>query len=164
MPHIESGKLRVLGVASATRSPIYPQALTLHEQGLQKVIASGWYGFMAPAATPRAIVERMEKEINRALANDEIKQKLLAQGLEARGGSAAEFGKFVDDETRKWSELIRQAGLKGNRQAHGRDLINFKRGGSAGVAARRQYLRDREPIIFPNEDIRGQQIILITGL
>jgi len=113
LPHIESGKLRVLGVASATRSPIYPQALTLHEQGLQKVIASGWYGFMAPAATPRAIVERMEKEINRALADNEIRQKLLAQGLEARGGSAAEFGKFVDDETRKWGELIREAGLKG---------------------------------------------------
>ena len=55
----------------------------------------------------------MEKEINRALADNEIRQKLLAQGLEARGGSAAEFGKFVDDETRKWGELIREAGLKG---------------------------------------------------
>ena len=113
LPHIETGKLRVLGVASAARSPIYPQALTLHEQGLPKVIASGWYGFMAPAATPRAIVDRMESEIIRALADPEVKQKLLAQGLEARGGTAAEFGKFVDDETRKWSELIREAGLKG---------------------------------------------------
>jgi tripartite-type tricarboxylate transporter receptor subunit TctC len=113
LPHVESGKLRVLGVASAARSPIYPRALTLQEQGLRNVVGAGWYGFMAPAATPRAIVARLESEIIRALADTEVKQKLLAQGLEARGGTAAEFGKFVDEETRRWSELIREAGLKG---------------------------------------------------
>ncbi|MDQ8728067.1 tripartite tricarboxylate transporter substrate binding protein [Bradyrhizobium sp. LHD-71] len=113
LPHIESGKLRVLGVASANRSPIYPQAQTLREQGLPSVIASGWYGFMAPAATPRTIVDRLQTEINRATADPEVKRKLLVQGLEARGSTAAEFGKFIDDETRKWSELIREASLKG---------------------------------------------------
>lgn len=113
LPHIESGHLRVLGVASAARSPIYPEAPTLREQGLQSVVAAGWYGFMAPAATPRPIVDRLQEEIIRALADPEVKQKLLAQGLEARGGTAAEFGKFIDDETRKWSEVIRVAGLKG---------------------------------------------------
>jgi tripartite-type tricarboxylate transporter receptor subunit TctC len=113
LPHIQTGKLRVLGVASAARSPIYPEALTLREQGLQSVVAAGWYGFMAPAATPPAIVVRLQDEVMRALADPEVKQKLLVQGLEARGGSAAEFEKFIDDETRKWSELIRVAGLKG---------------------------------------------------
>ena len=113
LPHIQSGHLRVLGVASAARSPIYPEALTLREQGLPSVIASGWYGFMAPAATPRGIVGRLQDEVVRALADPEVKQKLLVQGLEAHGGTAAEFGKFIDDETRKWSELIRVAGLKG---------------------------------------------------
>ncbi len=54
-----------------------------------------------------------QDEAFRALADPEVKQKLLVQGLEARGGSAAEFGKFVDDETRKWTEVIRAAGLKG---------------------------------------------------
>ena len=107
--------MRVLGVASAARSPIYPEAPTLREQGLPSVVAAGWYGFMAPAATPGAIVDRLQDEVIRALADPEVKQKLLVQGLEARGGTAAEFGKFIDDETRKWSEVIREAGLKGNR-------------------------------------------------
>jgi tripartite-type tricarboxylate transporter receptor subunit TctC len=113
LPHIQSGHLRVLGVASAARSPIYPEAPTLREQGLQSVVASGWFGFMAPAATPRGIVDRLQDEVIRALADPEVKQKLLVQGLEAHGGTATEFGKFIDDETRKWSELIRLAGLKG---------------------------------------------------
>jgi len=113
LPHIQSGALRVLGVASVARSPIYPEALTLREQGLPSVVAAGWFGFMAPAATPRGIVDRLQDEVIRALADPEVKQKLLVQGLEARGGTAAEFGQFIDDETRKWSELIRAAGLKG---------------------------------------------------
>jgi tripartite-type tricarboxylate transporter receptor subunit TctC len=113
LPHIQSGEFRVLGVASAARSDIYPAAATLREQGFANVVASGWFGFMAPSATPQPIVDRMQQEINRALANPEVKQKLLVQGLEARPGTAAEFGKFVDDETRKWGELIRATGLKG---------------------------------------------------
>lgn len=113
LPHIQSGKLRVLGVASAVRSPIYPDAPTLREQGLANVVASGWYGFMAPAATPQPIVEKLQAEVIRALADPEVKQKLAAQGLEANGGTAAEFSKFIDDETRKWGEVIRAAGLKG---------------------------------------------------
>jgi tripartite-type tricarboxylate transporter receptor subunit TctC len=113
LPHVQSGQLRVLGVASAARSPIYPEAPTLREQGLSNVIASGWYGFMAPAATPQPIVDRLEAEVIRVLADPEVKQKLLVQGLEANGGTAAEFGKFIDDETRKWGEVIRAAGLKG---------------------------------------------------
>src|SRR6185437_4109523 len=81
LPYIQTGKLRVLGVASAERSAIYPQAPTLREQGLPNVIASGWYGFMAPAATPKAIVDRLHDSIGRALADPGIRQKLLAQGL-----------------------------------------------------------------------------------
>jgi tripartite-type tricarboxylate transporter receptor subunit TctC len=113
LPHIQSGALRVLGVASAERSAIYPEAMTLREQGLANVVASGWYGFMAPAATPKPIVERLQAEVIRALADPEVKQKLVVQGLEAKPGTAAEFGKFIDDETRKWGEVIRAAGLKG---------------------------------------------------
>jgi tripartite-type tricarboxylate transporter receptor subunit TctC len=113
LPYVQTGKLRVLGVASSERSTIYPQAPTLREQGFANVVASGWYGFMAPAAAPRSVVDRLQQEIGRALADPEVKRKLLEQGLEAHGGTAAEFGQFIDDETRKWSELIREAGLKG---------------------------------------------------
>ena len=113
LPHIQSGQLRVLGVASAERSPIYPEAMTLREQGLSNVVASGWYGFMAPAAVPKPIVDRLQAEVIRVLADPDVKQKLIAQGLEARPGTATEFDKFIDDETRKWGEVIRAAGLKG---------------------------------------------------
>jgi len=113
LPHIQSGKLRVLGVASAVRSPIYSQAPTLREQGLSSVVASGWYGFMVPAATSTSITARLQVAINRALSDPEIKNKLLAQGLDAHGTTAAEFGTFIDDETRKWSDVIRKAGIKG---------------------------------------------------
>lgn len=113
LPYIRSGKFRVLGVASAERSPIYPEAPTLREQGLPNVIGAGWYGFMAPAATPHPIVDRLGQEIARALSDPQVKAKLLAQGLEPHGSSAEEFGQFIDAETRKWSAVIREAGLKG---------------------------------------------------
>lgn len=112
LPYVESGKFRVLAVASADRSAIYPKAPTLRELGYPTVVAAGWYGFMAPSATPRPIVDRLGGEINRALTDDEVKKKLLVQGLEARPGTAEQFGKFIDDQTQKWSALIREAGLK----------------------------------------------------
>jgi tripartite-type tricarboxylate transporter receptor subunit TctC len=113
LPYVQSGKFRVLGVASAERSSIYPEAPTLREQGFLSVAAAGWYGFMAAAATPRPIVDRMQDEIGHALADPDVKQRLIAQGLEVHGSTAGEFGQFIDDETRKWSAVIREAGLKG---------------------------------------------------
>lgn len=113
LPHIQAGTLRVLGTASAERSAIYPEAPTFREQGLAGVVAGGWYGFLAPAGVPRPIVEKLEAEIIRALGDAEVKRKLIVQGLEAHPRSATEFGKFIDDETAKWSALIRAAGLKG---------------------------------------------------
>lgn len=113
LPHIQSGGLRVLGTASAERSTIYREAPTLREQGFPSVVAAGWYGFMAPSATPRPIVDKLEGEIIRALGEAEVKQKLIAQGLEAHPRSAAEFGQFIDGETAKWGKLIHEAGLKG---------------------------------------------------
>ena len=112
LPYIQSGKFTVLGVASAERSPLYPQAPTLREQGYGNVVAAGWYGFMVPSTTPRAIVDKFQTEVLRALADPAVKDKLTAQGLEVRAGTGTEFGQFIDDETRKWSGLIRTAGLK----------------------------------------------------
>jgi len=113
LPYIQSGKFRVLGVASAERSPLYPQAPTLREQGFPNVIAAGWFGFMAPAATPRAVVDKLQAEVARVLTDPAIKDKLTAQGLEVRTGTAAEFGQFIDNETERWTALISAAGLKG---------------------------------------------------
>lgn len=113
LPHIQAGKLRVLGVASAARSSVYPQAIPLSEQGLPNVVASGWYGFMVPKGTPQAIVDRLQAEIDRALTDAEVRRKLVAQGLEADASTSKAFGQFIHDESQKWSEVIRKAGIQG---------------------------------------------------
>lgn len=114
LPHIQSGKLRVLGVASAEPSEIYPQAPTLRGQGLPNVVASGWYGFMVPAGVPAEIVNRLDTEINNALADADIRKRFLAQGMEPHPGNAAAFGKFIDAEMAKWSDVIQKAGIRGS--------------------------------------------------
>src|SRR6201992_3059132 len=110
LPHIQSGALRVLGCFSDERSSVYPEAATLREQG-QDVVAGGWYGFMAPAATPNPIVERMQSEIAQALSDATIKQKLAVQGLDVHYLPGPEFGTFIENETRKWSKIISEADI-----------------------------------------------------
>lgn len=112
LPHIEAGKLRVIGVASEARSALYPSAPTIREQGFPSVVASGWYGFMVPAATPRDVVARLQSAVLSALDDPAIKQKLLNIGLEASGAPGTEFAKFIDDQTRKWTDVIRKANIK----------------------------------------------------
>lgn len=112
LPHIAAGKLRVIGVASEARSALYPSAPTIREQGFPSVVASGWYGFMVPAATPSEVAVRLENAVLRALEDAAIKQKLLDIGLEASGAPSAAFAKFIDDQTRKWTGVIRNANIK----------------------------------------------------
>lgn len=112
LPHIKAGKLRVLGVASENRTPLYPDAPTLRERGFPNIVAAGWFGFMAPAATPPAIIDTLQAAIVQALAEPDVKDKLQIQGLEIRATSPAEFGKFIADETAKWAPVIREAGLQ----------------------------------------------------
>jgi tripartite-type tricarboxylate transporter receptor subunit TctC len=111
LPHIQSGALRVLGCFSEARSSLYPEAATLREQG-EDVVAVGWYGFMAPAATPDPIIDRMQSEVGQALADPTVKQKLAVQGLDVHYLPSAEFGKFIDNETGKWGKIIQEAGIK----------------------------------------------------
>lgn len=113
LPHIQNGKLRVLGVASDSASEIYPQAPTLPSQGLPNVVAAGWYGFMAPAGVSGKIIDQLDTQVNRALNDPEIKRKLLMQGMEPRPGNAATFQKFINAEMDKWSDVIKKAGIKG---------------------------------------------------
>ena len=110
LPHIQSGALRVLGCFSDARSSVYPEAATLREQG-EDVVAVGWYGFMAPAATPDPIVEQMQSEIGQAVSDATVKQRLAVQGLDVHYLAGPEFGKFIDRETGKWSKIIREAGI-----------------------------------------------------
>ncbi len=84
---------------------------TIREQGLPTVVGYGWYGMLAPAGTPASIVERLNAEINAAVADVEVRRKAEAVGLQLRGGSAAEFSAFIASETRKWAQIIKAANI-----------------------------------------------------
>lgn len=114
LPHIQSGEFKVLGVASNAKSEIYPQAVPLPEQGFTDVVASGWYGFMAPAGVPRTIVDRLDSQVNLALQAPKMKQDHLTLGMEPDGRSASDFGRFIDAEMAKWSGVIEKAGMRGS--------------------------------------------------
>jgi tripartite-type tricarboxylate transporter receptor subunit TctC len=111
IPHVQAGKLRVLGVANEERSPLYPDAPTLREQGLASVVGYGWYGMMAPAGTPADVVERLNGAINAAIADPEVRRKAEAAGLQLRGGTAAAFSAFITAETQKWAQIIQAANI-----------------------------------------------------
>ena len=111
VPHIQAGKLRVLGVATEERTPLYPQAQTFREQGLASVVGYGWYGMLAPAGTPASIVARLNAEINAAVADPDVRRKAEAAGLQLRGSTSAEFSAFIASETRKWAHIIKSANI-----------------------------------------------------
>ena len=113
LPHIKAGKLRVIAVANESRSPIEPKVPTFAEAGFPNIVGYGWFGFMVPRGTPTAVVDRLSAETNAVLAEPDFKERVLQLGLQPRGGTPAEFTAFIVRETRKWAEVIRVAGIKG---------------------------------------------------
>lgn len=111
VPHIQAGKLRVLAVANEARTPLQPEVPTFVESGLKEVVGYGWYGLMAPAGTPAAVVQRLNAEANAAIADAEVKKKAEAAGLQLRGGTQAAFRSFLDAEVKKWGQVIKVAGI-----------------------------------------------------
>lgn len=111
IPHIQAGKLRVLGVATEERTPLYPQAPTIREQGLPSVVGYGWYGMLAPAGTPASIVARLNAEINAAAADADVRRKAEAAGLQLRGSTSEDFSAFIASETRKWAQIIKTVNI-----------------------------------------------------
>jgi tripartite-type tricarboxylate transporter receptor subunit TctC len=111
LDHIRAGKLRALAVTNATRSEALPDIPTVSDfvPGYE---ASAWYGIGAPRNTPAEIVDKLNKEINAALADPKIKARLADLGGTVLGGSPADFGKLIADETEKWGKVIRTANLK----------------------------------------------------
>src|SRR5262249_6385572 len=109
--YIRAGRLRALAVATATRSEALPDVPTIGEfvPGYE---ASGWFAVGAPRATPAEIVEKLNKEVNAALADPKIKAHLADLGGVALPGSPAEFGKLIAEETEKWAKVVKFAGIK----------------------------------------------------
>ena len=112
LPHMRSGKLRGIGIASKKRSAAAPEMPTIDESGLPGYEAANWWGIMFPAKTPQAIVNRIDKEIAAVLATEEIRKRFAADGAEPDHVSQREFARFVAGETAKWSKVVKAAGIK----------------------------------------------------
>ena len=111
-PFIPSGRLRMVAVASAKRSPSLPEVPTVAEAGFPEFDVSSWWGVVAPASTPREVVMRLQTEIHRVIALPEIRAKLAEQGLDIATNTPEQFAAYIKSETAKWAKLIREVGVK----------------------------------------------------
>ncbi len=112
LPPIKSGRVRALAVSGAHRSPALPDVPTMVESGVRGYESSTWYGLLAPQATPRAVVTKLNAEIVSILKLPEVRDRLLADGLEPVGNTPEQFGAFIKSEIDKWGKVITAAGLK----------------------------------------------------
>lgn len=110
--NVKAGKIRALAVTSKQRIVAAPEVPTFAEAGLPGYEAVGWFGTVAPAGTPSEIVNRLNLEIKTALSSPEVRERALAAGAEPLANSPQEFAAFIRAETRKWSEVIKAAGVK----------------------------------------------------
>lgn len=113
-PHVRSGKLRVLGVMTPQRSGIFPEVPTVAESGFPGFEASVWYGLIGPAGLPQPVIARLHADMQKALASEEVRQRLGSAGGEVLPGSAAQFAKLLQDESLRYAKLIREAQIKPN--------------------------------------------------
>jgi tripartite-type tricarboxylate transporter receptor subunit TctC len=111
MPYVQAGRLKALAVTSAKRSETLPDLPTVAESGLPGYEAVGWFGLLAPAATPRAVVEKISADAKRVLSDREVRDRILALGSEVGGNTPAEFARFIRDDQAKWSKLMKDAGI-----------------------------------------------------
>jgi tripartite-type tricarboxylate transporter receptor subunit TctC len=114
VPQVKAGKIRGLAVTTARRSLILPELPTIAEAGLPGFEADNWYGVVTTMKTPRAIIDRLNTEVVRALHTPDVKQLLFTQGLEVRTSTPQEFGTYMKSEFEKWARVIRDAGIVAN--------------------------------------------------
>ena len=112
MPHVKSGKLAPVAVTSSRRSQALPDLPTIAEAGVPGYEASTWYGVLAPAHTPAAVIARLHENIVRILAVSETRARLADQGFEPVGSSPEEFGAYIKSEIAKWGKVIGDAGIR----------------------------------------------------
>jgi tripartite-type tricarboxylate transporter receptor subunit TctC len=109
---IKSGRLKALGVTSAKRSVALPEVPTFAEAGVPGYEAIGWFGVVAPAATPAAVVNRLNAELQSALNDPEIRRRIIASGAEPMPGTPAEFRSMIESEILKWARVIKISGAR----------------------------------------------------
>lgn len=111
-PHIKSGTLVPLAVTTAARDPVLPNVPTVAEQGLPGFEATAWWGLLAPAKTPPAIVQRMNAEVAKLLRDPQIRERMAGQGMNIVASSPEAFGAFVDAQTAKWAKVVKDHGIR----------------------------------------------------
>ena len=112
IPFIHAGKLRALAVTTARRSASVPDLPTVSEAGVPGFEAITWHGVVVPAATPRPLVERLNRDIVGALAQPDLRERLAALGAEVRAGTPREFADYIASEIPKWSKVVRDSGAR----------------------------------------------------
>jgi tripartite-type tricarboxylate transporter receptor subunit TctC len=112
MPHIKSGRVRPLGVTTAKRVQILPDVPTIGESGLPGFEASQWFGILAPAGTPRPVIDRLYQALSRGASSPDVKDRLAAQGVEVVNGKPEEFASVIKRELGQWAAVIKAAGIK----------------------------------------------------
>jgi tripartite-type tricarboxylate transporter receptor subunit TctC len=111
VPHVRAGKLRAIGVTSRTRSPLLPEVPTAAEQGLKEFSSYNWNGLLAPAGTPAAVIERIHGVLAQKLNEPAVRKSLEAAGIEPAGDGPEAFAAFMREETRRWGEVAKKAGI-----------------------------------------------------
>jgi tripartite-type tricarboxylate transporter receptor subunit TctC len=112
LPHVKSGRLKALAVTTLRRAAAVPDLPTIAEAGVPGYEVDPWYGVIAPAGTPRAIIDRLNAAFGRALAAPDVKEKFLLQGIEPRSSTPAEFSGIIGKEIVKWSKVVSDAGIR----------------------------------------------------
>ena len=111
-PHIKSGKLRALAIGTAQRSLVVPELPTVAEAGVPGYEANNWNGVVAPAATPRAVIERLQREIRVIVEAPELRSRLLQSAFEPVADTPQAFRRYLESERLKWGRVVREAGIK----------------------------------------------------
>jgi tripartite-type tricarboxylate transporter receptor subunit TctC len=112
MPHIKSGKLRVIAVTGMKRSPLLPDAPTVAESGLPGFDVTSWYGMFGPAAMPRDLVGKVNADIGAVLGASDIKERLAASGAEPAHTSPEDLARLVREEIAKWAKVVADSGAR----------------------------------------------------
>ena len=113
LPMIRAGKVRALGTSGTRRSPQLPNVPTITEAGLPGFEVNVWYGLFAPRATPAALIDKISSEVTTLLRSPEMRERLLALGVDAEGGTPAEFRRYFRNDVEKWRKVVKAAGVSG---------------------------------------------------
>jgi tripartite-type tricarboxylate transporter receptor subunit TctC len=112
-PFLNGNRLRAIAVTSAKRAASLPDVPTVAESGVQGFEVLNWFGIVAPARTPVAVVDRLQGEIVKVLKLPDVREKLAAEGSDIVGSSPREFAAFLQDDIAKWAKVVKEAGIKG---------------------------------------------------